>query len=402
MTKKYFQILIGSILLLIAALFVFDNQEQSALTKESKLLLSGINSDQIAKVAIEQGTGKVEIEQSGDSWGIVERAGYPADINKLRSLLLKLVDLKVSQKVTSNLANFERLGVEDKSYLKAATKGPTKITLLDSSSKELAVILLGERKRKNGKKEEGLDESSGQFIRKAGADEVYLLAEPIEVTVSPESMIVTDLLSVPSAKVKRVLQQKLNGASKEKQFEMLSVKEADGKFRFDLDLEPNQKQEIQKTVVDSVASGLENVRIQDVVKSSADSDKIFDHITTYELSTGAVYQVETGTKDGKGFARYSVSFNKTLADNTSLEIESLNSKKKAEYDQKKKEAEEKKEVIPAEFVPLKADVVTEEDIAKEEKKFSAWVFELPAYQSEKYLKTPADLIKDKAAAAPAS
>jgi hypothetical protein len=198
------------------------------------------------------------------------------------------------------------------------------------------------------------------------------------------------------------LQQKLNGSSKEKQFEMLSVKEADGKLRFDLDLEPNQKQEIQKTVVDSIASGLENVRIQDVAKISSENEKIFDQITTYELSTGAVYQVETAAKDGKAFARYSVSFNKTLADNTILETESLNTKQKADYDQKKKEAEEKKEPLPQEFVPVKADVVTAEDMTKESKKFSDWVFEFPTYQIEKYRKGEGDLIKDKAPPPPAS
>lgn len=396
MAKKYFQILIGVIVLLVAALLLFDRAEEGAVTRESKLLLAGVNSDQIAKVVIEQGKSKVELAQSGDSWGVIQRSGYPADINKLRSLLLKLVDLSVSQKVTANESNFERLGVRDDSFQKDTAKGPAKVTLLDSSSKELAIVLLGEKKKRNSKKDEGLDESTGQFVRKAGNNEVYLLAEPIEVTASPESMIVTDLLSIASAKVKRVLQQKLNGASKEKQFEMLSVKEADGKLRFDLDLEPNQKQEIQKTVVDSIASGLENVRIQDVAKISSENEKIFDQITTYELSTGAVYQVETAAKDGKAFARYSVSFNKTLADNTILETESLNTKQKADYDQKKKEAEEKKESLPQEFVPVKADVVSAEDITKEAKKFSDWVFEFPTYQIEKYRKGEGDLIKDKA------
>jgi len=395
MTKKYFQILMGLIVLLIVALIVFDRAEENSVTRESKVLLSGVNSDQISKVLIEQGKAKVEIEQSGDGWGVTERSGYPADINKLRSLLLKLVDLNVSQKVTSNPANFERLGVSDNSHQKESGKGPGKISLLDSSSKELAVVLLGERKKKSAKKEEGLEESVGQFVRKAGSNDVYLLAEPIEITSSPETMIATDLLSIPSAKVKRVLQEKVTGGTREKQFEMLSVKEADGKVRFDLDLEPNAKQEIQKTIVDSIAAGLENVRILDVAKASAENERNFDLVTTYELSTGAVYQVESATKDSRAFAKYSVSFNKTLADNTVTETENLNLKRKSEYEEKKKEAEEKKEKMPADFVPLKADVVTLEDTAKEQKKFSNWIFEFPAYQIEKYRRSESDLIKEK-------
>jgi hypothetical protein len=400
MSKKYFRLLIGVILLLVVALFAFDRAEEAAVKKDSKLLLTGVNSDQISTLLIEQGKAQVQISQENDGWGVVQRAGYSADLNKLRSLLLKLIDLNVSQVVTSNPKSFERLGVADNSYLRETDKGPLKLTLKDSSGKELAVLFLGERKKKAAnKKEEGLEAGVGQFARKLGDNEVYLLPEVLEVGTSPESMVATDLLSIPSTKVKQVVQEKLSDGTAAKQFEMISVKEAEGKTRFDLDIEPNSKQEIQQTVVDSIASGLENVRIQDVQKESAESKKAFDQVTTYQLSTGAVFKVETFLEGSKAYCRIGVDFNKTLADNTTTETENLNQKRKAEYEVNKKAAEDKKETPPAEFVPLKPDVVTKDEVEKENKKYAGWIFEFPTYQIEKYRRTPDDLIKEKAAPA---
>lgn len=395
MTKKYFRILFGVIAILLVLTVMFYRNEQDSITRDSRELLSGINSDQISKLLIEQGQSKVSIEQIGDTWSVVQRDNYPADLNKLRSLLLKLVDLKVSQKITSNPANFEKLGVADNSFQKDAKQGPLKISLLDSSSKEMGVVLLGEKKNRGGKKEYSTDTSPGQFIRRVGSNDVYLLSEPFEVNVSPEAMIATDLMSIPGIKVKRVLQEKISGGNKTKQFEMLSVKEADGKIRYDLDIEPNAKQEIQKPVVDSIASGLENVRIQDVQKETPELLKLFDQETTYELSTGGVYKVLTFIKDGKGYAKYETTFNQSLADITAKETENINEKKRAEYEQKKKEAEEKKTQAPSDFIPSKADIVSREDMSREGTKYSHWIFQFPSYQIEKYRRAESDLIKDK-------
>ena len=46
-------------------------------------------------------------------WTVAERANYPADVSKLRKLLLALSDAKIVEEKTSNPASYAIIGVED-------------------------------------------------------------------------------------------------------------------------------------------------------------------------------------------------------------------------------------------------------------------------------------------------
>ncbi len=394
MSSRNLQLLIAFIVVLAIAFFAFDSAEERLVNQSSVQLLAGINTDQIERVSIVQGATKVDIEQKDGTWAVRERGHYPADLNKLRSLLLKIVDLSVSQRVTDNEKNYDKLGVADDSYLKAGKDDKTaKVSLLDGTGNELATVLLGERKKRGP----GGESNSGQFIRRLTDRQVYLLPEAIDLATSPASLIHTELLSFPSTKIKQIVQKKGDGT---KLFELQAVKETEGTVRFDLDLEPSAKQEIQKTIVDSITAGLENIRIQDVSREEDENSPVkgkqFDQTTTYSLTTGAIYEIKTLADQGKGFAKISIRFDEKQVEATKADIAEQNQKKRAEFEQKKKAAEEKKEKFSEEFVELKPDVTSAEEVAKESKRLSGWVFEFPQYQIEKYRRQPVDLIKDKA------
>jgi hypothetical protein len=78
-------------------------------------LASQLNS--ISAVSVRRGGAapKVTVHQENGHWTVAERADYPADVSKVRKLLLALSDAKIIEEKTSNPASFSVIGVEDPS-----------------------------------------------------------------------------------------------------------------------------------------------------------------------------------------------------------------------------------------------------------------------------------------------
>src|SRR5258708_25761455 len=72
----------------------------------------------------------VTMHEKDGRWTVAERGDYPADVAKLRKLLLALSDAKIVEEKTSNPANFAVIGVEDPSS-PAATGAEISVTARD-------------------------------------------------------------------------------------------------------------------------------------------------------------------------------------------------------------------------------------------------------------------------------
>ena len=81
-------------------------------------------------------TPTVTVHEQGGRWTVAERGDYPADVSKLRKLLLALSDAKIIEEKTSNSANFPIIGVEDPS-LPGATGAEISVTAQDGKHTEI-------------------------------------------------------------------------------------------------------------------------------------------------------------------------------------------------------------------------------------------------------------------------
>jgi len=403
MNKKNLTILSIALVVLLAVFFLTDTREKGAIKRGGSRLFDGTNADAIASVILTSKGTKLELKNDGNGWVLPARSGYQADLNKLRSLILKVLDLTGSQKVTSDNKHFEALGVADNS----AEKTNARIQLLSQDGKELLSLLLGEPRKKG----RSVAAAPGQYIRKSGDEQVYLLGDPLEISASVSNWLNAELINIPQSKVRRVIQEMIpadqSSANRTKVFELTS----DGSGKFELDLQPSGNEEVQQPTVISVGGGLENVRITDVFKSDAENvkGKEFDMFTTYYLSTGAVYEVRSFSADSKIFAALSARLDPELVKENEKFTAELNEKRKAEYEEKKKAAEEAKKAeeqaagdkevsdskvkFPQAYEPLKPDVVTDADIARVNERHSNWVYEFATFQGEKYRRGKADLLK---------
>jgi hypothetical protein len=129
-------------------------------------------------------TPTVTVHKQGDQWTVAERANYPADVSKVRKLLLALSDAKIREEKTSNPENYPIIGVEDP---RKPGAGGSQIELLAKSGK-LDVIV-------------GKPAGQGNFVRRAAEKTSYVAEPSISFEAEPRFWIDTRLLDLDDAKI---------------------------------------------------------------------------------------------------------------------------------------------------------------------------------------------------------
>ena len=121
MTKRSFYIL-TMICLFLGVVFVYvDSNDREAGSSKEELLFADVDGASVGALKIRKGAQSVELRLSDANWVLPARFNYPADSSKVRSMLLKLLDLRVTQKITENAEKQDSLGVADSSVDKGSS-----------------------------------------------------------------------------------------------------------------------------------------------------------------------------------------------------------------------------------------------------------------------------------------
>jgi hypothetical protein len=152
---------------------------------------------EVSEIRVSKGDGsRTTLRKSGDAWTVEERQ-YPADMSRVRELVLNLANLKVVERKTQDPANYARLGVEAPDTPTAAS------TLVEVvAGKKSWSLIVGK----------GADARS-VYVRKP-AEAMSVLATPI-ITVDPDQKRWIDrlLVDVPGANVHDVAVKTSSGAA---------------------------------------------------------------------------------------------------------------------------------------------------------------------------------------------
>ncbi|MDX1405339.1 MAG: DUF4340 domain-containing protein [Woeseiaceae bacterium] len=116
MTASNLKILAAISVALILVLFALQLGEDDTSVSGQPLLpglKSKINDIESVTVTRAGDDAQTVIEKSESGWVVSSRNGYPADVGKLRELLLALADAKAIERKTSNAELYENLGLRD-------------------------------------------------------------------------------------------------------------------------------------------------------------------------------------------------------------------------------------------------------------------------------------------------
>lgn len=183
-------LVIAALVIAGAGLYVGTTRNEPAETPGVPLLpalATGVNS--VTTVMIRKGsaTPTLTVHKSGADWTVAERADYPADVTKVRKLLLALRDAKIVEQKTADPARFASIGVDD-----PVTTGAVgaEVTVLGPTLKESVIV--------------GKAAGEGNFVRRMSDNETFAVEPGISVETEPRFWIDSRLLDVPAALLQTV------------------------------------------------------------------------------------------------------------------------------------------------------------------------------------------------------
>jgi hypothetical protein len=199
MNRQRFIALMVAALLAISGALYLSTQRNLPRDPHGMALLPTLSSElnSVSALTVRKGAAApVTVHKQGEQWTVAERADYPADVPKLKKLLLALSDAKIREEKTSNPDSYAIIGVEDPSQPGATG---TQIELTAQNGKHALIV--------------GKSAGEGTFVRRAGEKTSYIVEPGISVEAEPRYWIDTRLLDIPTDKIQSVESKPSSGAA---------------------------------------------------------------------------------------------------------------------------------------------------------------------------------------------
>jgi hypothetical protein len=191
MSRRRLIVLFAAALIAIAASMYMSSQRNLPRDLEGSLLLPTLANElnSVTLLSVRKGgtAPSVTVHKQGELWTVLERADYPADVPKLRKLLLSLSEAKIREEKTSNPASFPAIGVEDPSLPNATG---AQIDFAAQDGKHGVII--------------GKPMGTGSFVRRAGENTSFTVEPGISFEAEPRYWIDAHLLDVSADRIQSV------------------------------------------------------------------------------------------------------------------------------------------------------------------------------------------------------
>ena len=191
MSRQRFISLVVAALLAISGALYLSTQRNLQRDPRGVALLPYLANElnTVSTLSIRKGgaAAAVTVHQQDGRWTVAQRGDYPADVSKLRNLLLALGDAKIVEEKTSNPANFLGLGVDDPSN-PGATGAELSFVARDGKH---AVIV-------------GKTTGGGNFARRVGENTTYSVEPVISFEAEPRFWIEPKLIDIAAADIQSV------------------------------------------------------------------------------------------------------------------------------------------------------------------------------------------------------
>ncbi len=148
MTRNQFLVVLAALVVLLAAGLLLKQTRESAWhsgdSRVGQKLIPDLKLENVATIAIRDPDATLTLVSRDGGWRVKERADFPADADRVRDLLLRLVELKVVQPEAVAEAQRARLQLLEPGAGRDAGAG-TRIELRDGAGAVLAQLLLGKK-----------------------------------------------------------------------------------------------------------------------------------------------------------------------------------------------------------------------------------------------------------------
>jgi hypothetical protein len=295
-------LLIAGIALVVFAIWLSSRRHLERSIMAGDLVLPGLeqNVNGVTTIRLRKaGDVQTTLQKDGGGWNVSER-GWPADLSKVRKLLLDLGALNIVEEKTRIAANYPALGVEEVSDPKASG---TRVEVV-TPARSWALIV--------GKSSSG---KSG-FVRVVGAAQSLLAAPLLSVDADPKGWLAQPLIDIPAQRVRMVEEKPAQGPA----FTAAREKKEDANFS----VSPLPKGRVLNGpgAAASVTAGLSSLELDDVHKAKVPADAQVSH-AVFRTFDGLEVDVSGRKDDTHSLVAFTAS---SSAKETEAEAQKLNAR----------------------------------------------------------------------------
>ena len=366
---------------IVGAIYYQSNQRNSRLNRASsgtnktrELLFPDFDINGIKKVRIKEDKQETTVTVQGDQWVVSERGGYPANKEKLQTVLmgLKYEKIKAGRRIGKD--SWGKIGVNSPGEATAFGVG-TLIELLDEAGTVKHSFVLGGKVTSSGGQDDQMSMFGGgpqgnRFVRLKNEDTIYEVANQFsDLENKPEAWVLKDFIAVSGLKSIEVTAPKAEDSWK-------ASKKAESDTEFVLEgAKADEKIDEGKVTLSSLLSSpsFDDVLAKDKAAETF-KDSVKAVLTTFD---GFTYTVQAAKKAVDGADKWFMSVTTTAA---------IPQKREAAKDEKPEDKKTKDEQFEAQKKSL------EEKLAKE-KACDGWVYQVTEYTINSLFKKRSEIIK---------
>jgi hypothetical protein len=230
---------------------------------------------------------QLTIRKTADGhWGVASMRDYPVQEAKLRTMLIALTELRLTEPRTRDPAQFGRLGVDDPQG--TASSGDL-LRVLDDSDKPILELIVGHRRIRPG-----ADLAPEVYVRRPNEPQSWLAEGNLQVDADAAQWLDRNLMNIGHDRIASV--RVGDGA--------LVFGRQDGRFTL---TQPADHPKLADYKVDGVARALELLTFQSV-KANTDADTLGTEVghSEFDTSDGLAVTVHVFHADKDVWARFTV------------------------------------------------------------------------------------------------
>ncbi|MDH5328078.1 MAG: DUF4340 domain-containing protein [Gammaproteobacteria bacterium] len=254
------QLIILSVITLVAAIaaLVANNMKSNAVSNKAagKALFPALsaNVNKVQEVEITKGKNIINIQRKDNTWQVVQKDGYTANLSKIKETILKLAEFKTLEAKTKKQDNFGKLNVEDPTVDSAKS---ILVTLKGENNTTMAALVVG--KQLSGSVTAVGGEKT--YVRKMGEDQVWLVAGGLLIDDLAIDWMDEQIMDIPDSRISKIVITPPKG----KPVTIVKNKPEDKEFML-MDLPKNK--ELKSTgELTQTARLLQGLRMKDVSKA---------------------------------------------------------------------------------------------------------------------------------------
>lgn len=372
---------------------VFVNQEPVSQLPNSgerlfPALLSGVND--VNELIVETKDQTVTLVREESTWQVKEKAGYRADVEKVKQILIGLAELRILEPKTKNPELYDRLGLQDKEQEGSLS---TTVTLKTPNNSEAAMVILG-----NQRPAKGNPRMSEIYVRKPGDPQTWLTIGNLPLEKVAGEWLDTEITALTTKRVHRVTVTHPGGETH------LLSKEKPEDLDFQLDSIPAGSKVASQFNLNNVVGTLVQLPLEDVKKEQEVNFQNHTGVTALlETFDGLRLHVQTAKQEDKIYGKFSAEYDPNLVRPVDVTLSSEKGEtvpaQDSAQDEKATKSQEEKPTIEKQVEPSpKEDSVLKkpEEVQKEVEAFNqrvqGWAYELPSFRVENFSKAKKDFL----------